>query len=110
VFNLRGTLSHASSTTAFPITQCRHHPRLSVWAKGRPIANYDAGVWRYDHAGQPIRFADYGDRNSQYGWEIDHIVPIALGGGDHLDNLRPRHWRTNCAAGGMLASALSGRR
>lgn len=69
--------------------------KRSVWVKGQIIPGYDASVYRRDDYGLAMRFSDYGDRNSNYGWEIDHITPVASGGGDHLGNLRPLHWRTN---------------
>lgn len=36
----------------------------------------------------------YGNRDSRFGWEVDHIN---LNGGDNLDNLRPLHWKNNVA-------------
>lgn len=63
-----------------------------VWAKGYMIAGYDPAVWRRDSMGSAIRYADYGDRDSEYGWEMDHIDP---NGPDDLRNLQPLHWRTN---------------
>ena len=70
---------------------------LSVWNKGRKIRDYDARVWRRDYLGNAIKFDDYGDRDSDYGWEIDHITPVADGGGDSLSNLRPLQWEANVA-------------
>ena len=35
-----------------------------------------------------------GDRSFDFGWEIDHIVPLADGGPDDLSNLTP-YWRAN---------------
>ena len=69
--------------------------RVGVWGKGEEIPNYDPRIWRRDRYGNPIRFLDYGNRASTYGWEIDHIVPVARGGGEALTNKQPLHWAAN---------------
>jgi hypothetical protein len=68
--------------------------RWQVWAKAQQISGYDPAIWRRDSMGTPIRFSDYGDRNSQHGWEFDHIDP---NGSDDLSNLQPLNWRNNVA-------------
>ena len=51
-----------------------------VWDRARQIDSVDPDTMRQDYAGAWIRFVDYGNRNSQYGWEIDHLKPLAQGG------------------------------
>jgi hypothetical protein len=63
-----------------------------AWEKATIVANNNPAVWRKDQCGAWIRFSDYGNRSSHYGWEVDHISP-----GDNNDssNLRPLHWINN---------------
>jgi hypothetical protein len=79
--------------------------KLAVWAKGRPIPNFDSAVWRHDYFGSVMRYADHGNRSSDYGWEFDHFpVPASAGGRDIIANLRPLHWRANASLGGLLGN------
>lgn len=78
-----------------------------VWIKGTVITGWDPEVWRHDAFGSVIRYSDYGDRNSKYGWEVDHIVAVALGGSDHISNKRPLHFRNNAGLGGILGGLLN---
>ncbi len=70
-----------------------------VWEKAKPIEGHSPNVVRRDVCGAVIRREDYGNTCSHYGWEIDHIKPIAFDGGDEIDNLQPLQWRNNRAKG-----------
>lgn len=82
--------------------------KLAVWNKGKTVSNNDPAVWRQDECGAWINYASYGDRKSQYGWEIDHITPQDHGGTDALSNLRPLQWQNNAAkSSGRLKCAVT---
>jgi len=56
----------------------------------------------YDICDATIDKAAYGDRKSEYGWEIDYIIPKSLGGKGDIHNLRPLHWENKRAKGDMV--------
>ncbi|WP_437759467.1 HNH endonuclease [Sorangium sp. So ce1389] len=45
--------------------------------------------------GDALTFSHYGHIKHRGGWEVDHDVPRALGGGDHEENLLPAHVSCN---------------
>ena len=63
-----------------------------VWEKGRVIPHYNPDLFRQDAAGAWMIREQYGNTDSMFGWEIEHIYPHALGGTDALLNLRPMQW------------------
>jgi len=66
-----------------------------VWMKGAIISGRDPRYWRYDIYGNIIFFLDYGNRQSLFGWEIDHIFSKSHGGTNALANLQPLQWVNN---------------
>ena len=69
----------------------------AVWKKGTEVSNNDAAAWRQDQCGAWIAKAQHGNRDSQYGWEIDHIKAVENGGTDEISNLRPLQWKNNAS-------------
>jgi hypothetical protein len=65
----------------------------AVWNKAE-ISREHAPL-RVDAFGSLMWKEGYGNTNCKLGWEIDHKRPVALGGGDDLDNLRALQWENN---------------
>lgn len=67
----------------------------NVWSKGMTVDGYDKDLIRKDCCGAWIMREAYGNREDDFGWEIDHVYPKSRGGDDNLDNLRPMQWQNN---------------
>jgi len=72
-----------------------------AWKKAKVDNSYDSNVCRKDYAGALIHKSEYGNTNSQtgFGWEIDHIKPLAKGGTYDKSNLCPLQWNNNRTKG-----------
>ena len=80
-----------------------------AWGRTSPVAGQPASwEFRKDCFGNLVRFADYGKRNSPFGWELDFIVPRAMGGTNDPGNLRALHWRANAARSDNVPLGLLG--
>ncbi len=76
--------------------------KKSVWEKGTAIPDFSKDIWRYDKCGDIMKWPEHGNRNSQYGWEIDHVNPVSNNGPDDLVNLQPLNWHNNANKGDKL--------
>ncbi|WP_372785806.1 HNH endonuclease signature motif containing protein [Phenylobacterium sp.] len=80
--------------------------KIAAWTVCQVVQGLPPRDWRIDAFGHLIRRTDYGVL-SEYGWEIDHAHPSALGGADAPPNLRALHWRKNRELGGHLGNAIN---
>ena len=69
-----------------------HEEKSAVWNKAKIVGDNDPNVFRQDQCGAWIKWAEHGNRDSKYGWGIDHITPKSRGGSDAIGNLRPLQW------------------
>lgn len=83
-----------------------HLEKSQVWSKAFVVPGFDMNIIRKDSCGAWIKWADYGNTNSSYGWEIDHVYPASLGGSNNLANLQPLQWQNNRAKGDSTAGYM----
>ena len=72
--------------------------KRSAWGRTTPVGGH-ANAWEFrkDKLGNLVRYADFGNRKSPFGWELDFIVSRALGGSSDPENLQALHWRATAA-------------
>jgi hypothetical protein len=81
--------------------------RVAAWMKTNPptlLHNLPNPEFRLDSNGTPIRWSNYGDHNSPYGWHIEYIQPPTVVG-DDLSNLRALHCRADSHEDGDARAA-----
>lgn len=86
-----------------------------VWNRATIVNGFDKSRFRKDACGAWIMWDKYGDNDSLYGWEIDHIVPKALleekgycqKDIDNRDNLRALQHENNASKGDDYPSYTS---
>ena len=74
-----------------------------VWKQGTVVKGFDKNTWRKDACDAWIKFDEYGNTKSKYGWQVDHIFPSSVlednevqeDDRDNIINLRPLQWKNN---------------
>ena len=60
--------------------------KRAAWSRTSPVGGHtNAWEFRKDRLGNMVRWADYGNRKSPFGWELDFIEPKSVGGSTDSD-------------------------
>ena len=66
--------------------------KRAAWARTSPVAGHlNAWEFRKDCLGNLIRYADFGNRHSPFGWELEYM------GSRDPDNLHALNWKAVAA-------------
>lgn len=77
--------------------------KFVVWAKALAVPGQSLAEWRQDVCGARMQWSQYGNTAELgFGWEIDHIRPVAHGGSDEIVNLQALQWQNNRRKGDSL--------
>lgn len=69
--------------------------KRACWARTSPVSGQmNAWEFRKDCLGNMVRYGDFNNRHSPFGWELDYIVPSSAGGSTNPDNLQALHWKS----------------
>ncbi len=72
--------------------------KRAAWARTSPVSGQlNAWEFRKDCLGNLVRYSDFGNRHSPFGWELDYIVPSRVGVTTDPDNLQALHWKATAA-------------
>ena len=82
--------------------------KRQAWSRTGPVSLTQLNAWEFrkDCLGNLVRFSDFGNRHSPFGWELDFIVPKATGGSSDPENLQALHWRATAARGENVPAGL----
>lgn len=75
-----------------------------VWNKDSPHFQ----EFRLDIYDRWMKYSEYGNMKSEFGWHIDHILARQDGGVDSLMNFRALNWRSNIGRNGHSTRQTEG--
>lgn len=65
----------------------------TIWNKAAEMEGLDSSLFRKDACGAVIARSQYGMKDSNFGWDVDYVYPVELGGDDNIENLRAMQWQ-----------------
>ena len=80
--------------------------KRAAWARTAPVAGQmNSWEFRKDVLGNMVRYSDFGNRHSPFGWELDYIGPRTVGLTDP-ENLQALNWKAVAAHSEHVAPRL----
>ena len=80
--------------------------KRAAWARTSPVSSANAWEFRKDCLGNMVRYADFGNRHSPFGWELEYIVSRGAGGSTDPENLQALNWKAVAARSESVAPRL----
>ena len=74
--------------------------KRAAWARTSPVSSANAWDIRKDCLGNLVRYTDFGNRHSPFGWELDYI------GSNDPANLQAINWKAAAARSTHIAPRL----
>ena len=65
--------------------------KRAAWARTSPVSSANAWDIRKDCLGNLVRYTDFANRHSPFGWELEYM------GSQEPDNLQALHWKAVAA-------------
>ena len=65
--------------------------KRAAWSRTSPVSSANAWEFRKDCLGNMVRYADFGNRHSPFGWELEFV------GSHDPDNLQALNWKAVAA-------------
>ena len=74
--------------------------KRAAWARTSPVSSANAWEFRKDCLGNMVRYTDFGNRHSPFGWELEYV------GSQVADNLQALNWKAVAARSEHIAPRL----
>lgn len=74
--------------------------KRAAWGRTSPVSSANAWDMRKDCLGNLVRYTDFGNRHSPFGWELDYM------GAASPENLQALNWKAVAARSEHIAPKL----
>ena len=85
-----------------PIHAMLEDLKRAAWARTSPVSGQQGNSWEFrkDCLGNLVRYTDFGNRHSPFGWELEYIGSLSP------ENLQALNWKAVAARSEHIAPRL----